>query len=59
MRQQDDSRPKVNLEKPRGVHLNAGRKGALPLGRVPAAVYLGIVVLLAVLLNLKTLHNTG
>jgi len=59
VRQQDDSRPKVNLEKPGGVHLNAGREGALPLGRVPAGVYLGIVVLLAVLLNLKTLHNTG
>ena len=58
MRQQDGSRPKVNLEKPGGVRLSAGREGALPLGKVPVGVYLGIVVLIAVLLNLNTLDNT-
>jgi len=57
MRLLDDSKPEINVDKRNGVRASEGQEGAISLGSVPVGVYLGMVVLLAVLLNLNTLGN--
>ncbi len=54
---QDDVRPELNAEGSERVQPSKGNESAISLGTVPVGLYLATVVLVAVVLNLNTLHN--